>query len=92
MTTIWKYPIKTTDFQTIEMPEGAVILTVQMQLGTPQLWAMVDTDRPLTKRFIETFGTNHKMENNDKTFRDYIGSYQLRNGELVFHVFEYVRL
>lgn len=83
---IWKYPLKINDTNTIDMPEGARILCVQIQNGGPCLWALVDTQSPIkVPRVIETFGTGHPM--ND-SLREYIGTYQLHDGALVFHVFE----
>jgi len=37
--TTWKYPLEITDEQNLMMPEGAEILTAQMQGGTLCLWA-----------------------------------------------------
>lgn len=44
MQRIYKYPIETVDQQQVKMPDGAQILTVQVQNGKPCLWAMVDPD------------------------------------------------
>ena len=84
--TIWKFLIDTTDMQEIEMPEGAEILTVQLQHGKPCLWAIVNPEAACRQnRRIETFGTGHLMS---EQARRYVGSYQLYGGDLVFHVFE----
>ena len=90
MKTIYKFKLQTTDEQQILMPEGAEILTVQLQDGEPQLWALVDTDQPKTKRYIEIFGTGNPITGIGP--RKYIATYQLRGGALVFHVFEYLGL
>jgi len=42
MNSIWKYPLQVTDAQTIDVPEGSEALSVQVQNGTPCLWARVD--------------------------------------------------
>jgi hypothetical protein len=83
MKTIWKFTLKTTDEQVIEMPRGAKLLTVQMQDNRPQLWALVDSVKPNEQRTIATFGTGNPAEDGE-----YIGTYQMRGGELVFHVFD----
>ena len=89
MKTIWKFNIVTTDRQTVSMPRGAEILTVQVQNGAVCLWAKVDTEAPSQLRDIETFGTWHPMAEESGARRQYIGTYQLRRGgDLVFHVFE----
>lgn len=85
MKTIWKYPVAVVDVQTIGMPLGAEILTIQDQKGTPCIWALVDSDAPLADREIRIAGTGHKI---NKSIKQYIGSFQLGGGDLVFHVFE----
>lgn len=87
MKTIHKFPIKITDDQTVIMEVGAEILTVQMQRGEPFLWAIVDTGNELEDRNIEVIGTGHPIEG---TNRKYIGTFQTHDGQLVFHVFEYL--
>lgn len=82
---IFKYPLETTGVQTIDMPEGAEILTVQTQREVPCLWTLIDPNAPPLKRTIEIFGTGHEVTDGS---RRYIGTYQLYNGKLVFHCFE----
>lgn len=98
MKTIYKYPLKVTDFQEIELPEGAEILSVQTQiLGSGKrlfvsdrqelcLWAMVDPDNPLVPRRIRIFGTGNPMEYEHEL--KFIGTCQMHNGALIWHVFE----
>ncbi len=38
---IFKYPMKTIDFQVIQIPQNAEILTIQAQHETPCIWAIV---------------------------------------------------
>lgn len=86
MKTIYKYKIETTDSQVLLLPKEAEILTVQIQNGEPHLWAMIDTDKDETDpRVIEIFGTGNPIPDGN---RRYISSYQLRDGRLIFHVFE----
>jgi hypothetical protein len=82
---IYKYQLGFTDVQIIDMPADAQILTVQVQNEVPCIWAMVNPGAPVMKRTIETIGTGHDVH---ITGRSYIGTYQLRSGALVFHVFE----
>ena len=57
MTTIWKYPLETVTNQTVRMPLGSKILTVQVQHAYPCLWAVVDEHtNVLTERIIYTLG------------------------------------
>lgn len=85
MQTIWKYPLAVDDSQSLDLPQGAVLLTVVAQGGTPCLWALVDPIRPTEPRRFLTYGTGHPYEPMGQT---YLGSYQLSGGALVFHVFE----
>lgn len=87
--TIWKFELITTDKQTIEMPIGAEILTVQTQNETPCLWALCDPTVQKEMRSFEVFGTGHPVRYDMGVDRAYIGTYQLQGGSLVFHVFEY---
>lgn len=84
--TIWKYELEVTDKQWVNMPEGAKILTVQIQNGRPCLWAIVNPKNKPEERVIETYGTGNPFKEFE---RSYIGTYQLQGGSLVFHVFEY---
>lgn len=86
MKTIWKYDLKTTDTQNIEMPVDAKILCVQMQYGEPKLWCIVNPQNQKAFRQIRIIGTGHEFE--DDFTAKYISTYQLCNGGLIFHVFD----
>ena len=85
MRTIWKYPLQVTDTQEIAMPGGAELLAVQMQNDTPTLWARVDTVEPYAPRRIVIVGTGNPGWNG---VGEYIGTFQMHGGALVFHAFE----
>jgi hypothetical protein len=86
MKTIWKYKFNISDNILIEMPKGAEILTVQTQDGEPCIWALVDTEqKTIVDRHFELYGTGHPFTETEKK---YIGSFQLLEGQLVFHLFE----
>jgi hypothetical protein len=85
---IWKFELETTDRQTVAMPENAEILTVQTQNETPCIWAIVEPENKKVRRVFEIFGTGNQVNCNEDTERNYIGTYQLRQGSLVFHLFE----
>lgn len=67
------------------MPEGAKILTCQVQNNGICLWAEVDSEAPNQRREIEIIGTGHPTT---EANRSYIGTVQMVNGCLVLHVFE----
>ena len=87
MISIWKYPIQCVGTQIIELPEGAEILTAQLQreMGRLCLWVKVDTEKPKVIRSIRIYGTGHPIEQEKLK---YISTYQVADGMLVFHVFE----
>ena len=84
MKTIHKYIIEVTDKQLITMPVNADVLCVQVQNGNPCIWAIVDTDYEVVNYEVYTYGTGHEWSD---LGCDYIGTYQLDGGSLVFHVF-----
>lgn len=93
MKTIHKYPLKITDFQEVEMPEGAMVLsvvTMPAPIGTSTeqvcVYAEVDTERPLVPRRFRIYGTGHEM--NHQHEMEYIGTVTMSNRALVWHVYE----
>ncbi|MEE9568331.1 MAG: hypothetical protein V3W37_03005 [Candidatus Binatia bacterium] len=86
MHAIWKYPFPDPTGGTFNMPGDAQILDVQMQNGTPCIWALVKIDRPKVSRTFCVIGTGHSIE--DISRLGYIGTFQMMNGALVWHVFE----
>lgn len=85
MRTIWKFELPMADSSDISMPVGAEVLCVQVQHGFPHIWAIVDTEKPprVVRRFCIR-GTGQELGAVGK----YIGTFQVRGGELVFHLFE----
>ena len=90
MKTICKYEIdiQKADWQTIKMPTGAELLSVQVQHGTPVLWAAVDTELEHEDRNFEIFGTGIEMHANNGVSRRFVGTFQMHEGHLVLHLFE----
>ena len=52
MQRIYKYQLKITDNQVVEMPMKAKILSVGEQYGSLVLWAIVDIEQPTELRHI----------------------------------------
>jgi hypothetical protein len=84
-TTIWKFPLKIVDDQPIEVPVGAKLLYAQIQFGECCLWALCDPSAPRETRRIAIYRTGHEIPNDPG---EYLATFQMRDGELVFHVFE----
>lgn len=83
---IWKWTLQVVDLQSLPIPDGAKLLTVQAQGDMPQLWALVDEKAPIVHRNVASYGTGHPMPDGDPGA--YVGTYQIHGGALVFHVFE----
>lgn len=83
MKAIWKYPI-TAHEVTISLPAGAEVLTVQMQGGFPQIWALVNPEMSemVPCKFM-VVGTGWRF---DPSRKKYIGTWQ--DGSLVWHLWE----
>ena len=93
METIYKYELSVIDFQIIDMPKGAEILSVQIQpsaFGGDSdrlfLWVKIDTSNELEPKRIRIFGTGNPMEYEHEL--NFIGTVQMNNYSLVWHVFE----
>lgn len=86
MRTIYKYPFNIGDRFVVSMPAGAVVLSCQVQAGTPCLWAMVETDRPPELRVFGVFGTGHPLPADLGPDSEFLGT--LVMGRLVWHVWE----
>lgn len=88
MQAIWKFPLQCADKNVVEMPRGSQVLCVQNQNEVPCLWALVPDVTPECVTVARTFtiyGTGHQHE---LISGGYVGTFQLRGGSLVFHVFE----
>lgn len=83
MKTIWKYEIPIQDRFYLQMPEGARVLSVQVQRGIPSLWATVDSSARNTIHDFELRGTGHALGE----VGDYLCTFQMHDGSLVWHLF-----
>ena len=83
MKTIWKFPLPNSDTVTIEMPSGAVVLTVQRQDYRPCIWAEVDTEAPMEARKFRVYGTGTPhLETGER----YVGTWHSQ--AFVWHLYE----
>lgn len=92
MKTIHKFSIPTDraaiqDGFSLDMPEDAEILSVQLQRGEPMLWALIDTAKTLRRRRFVLVMTGERAYDHvgSSTHR---GTLQLQGGEFVLHLFE----
>ena len=89
MWAIWKYrmpdPRRDGEPSFIEMPEGAVVLTLQDQFQWPTIWVLVDPEAPKKPRGFRVLGTGWEMPGDPGR---YVGTSQRDHGLLVWHLFE----
>lgn len=84
MQTIYKYRINTSE-SSVDLPEGAEILSVGEQDNRVYLWARVDTDKPLVPRRIYVIGTGFSLDLG--TEPRYVGTVHMPTG-FVWHIYE----
>lgn len=84
--TIWKYPIPVEYDFALTMPRGAIVLSVQVQNGQPCMWALVDSCQgDNSDRSFLIVETGHPI---DPTGLRFVGTFQMYQGAMVFHLFE----
>lgn len=88
---IHKFPLRERVNQTMDMPRGAEILSLQVQKGIICIWAKVDTSLPeesdLVTRHFKIFGTGEPLDFGGSEAK-YIGTCLVSNDTLVWHVYE----
>ena len=87
--TIWKFPFEIRDTITCQMPIGARVLCVDVQRGIPCLWVLVSPGEIDMIYSFELRGTGQPFKGNEGR---YVSSFMMRDGVLVFHLFEQIEL
>lgn len=88
MKRVYKYPVEICDVQTIHLPVGAQIISVQVQNGKPYIWACINPSVEIEPRLFRLYGTGHNIEGTNVL--KFVGTFQLLGGRLVYHLFEEV--
>ncbi len=88
MLKVFKYEVPIDDCFSLDLPEEATVLHVEVQHEIPQLWALINPNTSIkTTRRFRLAGTGHEItERADKL--QHIGSLLMRGGGVVWHVFE----
>ena len=84
---IWKYTMALGSTE-LELPMGAEIVHVASQHDTPCIWVLVDINAEKEIRTFEWYGTGQSIFTPDN--RNYVGTIQLAEGTLVYHLFEII--
>lgn len=83
---IWEFELRVDDALTIAMPQGSRLLSVQVQMGKPCLWAMVDPSRPRVSRRLAVRATGQSCDSLTHELVGFVGTFQL--GGFVGHLFD----
>lgn len=87
MKAIFKYSIRSTGVQSIEVAEDAEFLAAQMQNGALCLWALVTRGAPLVVRRVGVYGTGWDLPAELLSGMRYLATAQNDAGAFVWHVF-----
>lgn len=86
---IHKYPFTIQDTFYKMMPVNAKILKIDCQKGIPMMWVLHSINAEINEaRYFRVYGTGHEITNIERL--THIGTFQMHNGDLVWHVFEEV--
>jgi hypothetical protein len=87
---VWKYSIGPDGDDgtfTLEMPYGARVLAVQPQGFGVSLWALVNVEAQPQQRHFRIIATGAPFDDRNL---EYVGTFQVHGGKLVFHLFEVI--
>lgn len=82
---IYKHELEVTDAQTVRIPKGSVLLSVQDQGDALCLWFLCDITQEDAARYVYIVGTGNPA--NGVEHSTYVGTVQMMDGRLVWHVF-----
>lgn len=93
---VWKFPLGEweTGMFSAEMPKFAEVLSLQVQRNDLCMWVLVDPDMPPEQRHFVIVGTGNEVTSGDGqglASDNFVGTFQMYGGGLVFHVFEVFR-
>ena len=83
---VWKYSVAEGLFGRT-MPKGAKVLSVHIQRGMAQMWALVDPTAEVEERQFVAIGTGHAHDIFTVSGR-FIGTYVYPDTHEVYHLFE----
>jgi hypothetical protein len=89
MLKIFKYQLPVDDYFSLQIPAGSRILSVDVQHGVPCMWVLVDPANSAVTRRFRFAGTGHPITESIEQL-DFIGTFQMHGGSLIFHIFEIV--
>lgn len=85
---IYKYKIPASANFTITMNPVIKYLDIKMQANDPVLYAIVDIDEPMVDHSFAVYATGNPVEPLDALSDNYLGTFMVYSGALVFHLFK----
>lgn len=85
--TIWEFPLEVTDYQQVDVPSGADVISAQLQGVVLCAWAIVDPESPPKPRGFAVVGTGHPFHKRMTAGLGFTFISTVQIGSLVFHVF-----
>lgn len=85
MNTIHKFDLTISMETPLLLTPKAKPLCVQVQHGLPRLWVHMDTSDEKKLRRFRIYGTGHEC---DEPSENYVGTFQVGDGDFVWHLFE----
>ena len=85
---VYKYPLEMVHEQTISMPKGSKILSVQRQNKIPCIWALVNPNEEENEEKKILLIETGNIFNSPTDKLNFIGTLQFIDGSYILHVFE----
>jgi len=85
---VWKYPFEVEGYFERDLPVGARIVSVAVQMGQPCFWALVNPRAAERRRRFYLLGTGHEIQDDDADLLVHHGTFMLDGGRFVGHLFE----
>ena len=87
---VYKYALNPAALIVINLPKGAKPLYASQQHGKNiYLWALVDPDAPLEKRYFRIIVTGYEIAEPPERLK-FINTFFKNDGDYVFHLFEVI--
>ncbi len=82
MARIYKYGLEAKLLQTVELPIGSQILSIQMQFGRPTIWAMHEQNENKATVEVRLVATGEEFDIENWRYIETV-----QDGEFVWHIF-----
>lgn len=90
MKRIYKYHLTHATEQTVDIPEGAKVLSIQWQAGTGLVfWALVNPENTRVKKKFFCYCTGDEIHFVDDVYIHFLETVQV--GEMVYHFYEFLQ-